>query len=326
MMDLLSVKNLKKHFQLKKGPVWKRKTTLVKAVDDVSFNLKKNKTLGIVGESGCGKTTTGMMIMNLLRPTAGEIMINGKNLSQLNETNLISERKNIQMIFQDPFASLDPMMTLNSIVSEPFDIYNLYSQGERLERVGHLLEIVGLDKNYGVRYPHEFSGGQRQRVAIARALALEPQLLVADEPTSALDVSVKAQIINLLMDLRKKRELTMIFISHDLSVVRHISDEIIVMYLGKIMESGPIDKIFDNPLHPYTRVLLNSIPNPNPRKRRQRNIISGDIFSVQPPENGCRFYPRCKEADDNCLKMPVLTEIEPEHYCACLKQCGGANI
>jgi oligopeptide/dipeptide ABC transporter ATP-binding protein len=236
---------------------------------------------------------------------------------------MIGERKNIQMIFQDPFASLDPMMTLNRIVSEPYDIYNLYSKPEREERVGELLETVGLDKRYGIRYPHEFSGGQRQRVAIARALALEPQLLVADEPTSALDVSVKAQIINLLMDLRDKKGLSMIFISHDLSAVRHISDEIVVMYLGKVMESGPADLIFKHPLHPYTRILLDSIPNPNPRKRRKRDLISGDVFSVAPPVTGCRFYPRCTVADDTCLKTSGLKEIEPGHFCSCPRSCGG---
>jgi len=272
MTPVIEVRHLKKHFVTSGGPPWRRHLRVVKAVDDVSLSLGQDRVVGLVGESGCGKTTVGNLIVNLLPPTSGEILFGGTSIHAMSREQLLDFRRRTQMVFQDPYASLDPRMTLYEIITEGYDIHDMYSQAERLVHAERLLELVGLDDSYGIRYPHELSGGQRQRVAIARALSLDPGVLIADEPTSALDVSVKAQIINLLEELRERIGLSMVFISHDLSMVRHISDEIIVMYLGKIVETAPTDELFESPLHPYTRVLLEAIPVPNPRHRRRRKL------------------------------------------------------
>ncbi len=316
MAAVVEVRDLKKHFSSKSGPPWKRVDTTVKAVDGVSFRVESNKVVGLVGESGCGKTTVGNLVVNLLNPTSGEILFREKSILTMDDEELKAVRKKMQIVFQDPFASLDPRMTLNQVITEPFEIHELYSKKERFERAGELLTLVGLDPEYGSRYPHELSGGQRQRVAIARALTLDSEVIVADEPTSALDVSVKAQIINLLEELKERIGLSMIFISHDLSMVRHISDEIQVMYFGKIVESGPTSQIFAAPIHPYTRVLLEAIPVPNPRLRRRRKLTlqeNSDAaeealnpkFTLQPPEPGAQ---------------PELQEYEPGHLVRCFRR------
>lgn len=313
MNSIVEVKDLKKHFVSRQGPAWKRSERVVKAVDGISFSVGERQTMGLVGESGCGKTTTGMMLVGLEPSTSGSVSIRGEEITSIDEVKFKTIRKKMQMVFQDPYASLDPMWNLSQIICEPFVIHDLYSAAERQERVAHLLTQVGLDGSYSTRYPHELSGGQRQRVAIARALALDPEFIVADEPTSALDVSVKAQIINLLEELQEKNGLSMIFISHDLSVVYHICDYIQVMYYGKIVESGPTELLFSNPVHPYTRVLLESIPIADPKKRRSELLgyqehkrISESIldsnYSIDPVEEG---------------EEPLLHEIEPEHFVRC---------
>ena len=313
MSDVLQVRDLKKHFVTRSRRLWRQHERYVRAVDGISFSLGENEVIGLVGESGCGKTTAGTLIMRLLEPTDGSIVFKGTDITRLGPEELKPVRREMQIVFQDPFASLDPMMSLYQIITEPFDIHDLYAQSERIDRANHLLDIVGLDASYGTRYPHELSGGQRQRVAIARALALEPSLLIADEPTSALDVSVKAQIINLLEEVQDRIGLSILFISHDLSIVRHISDRIVVMYFGRIVETGTADEIFETPAHPYTRVLLESIPIPDPRKRRRRKLsledhraaaqeFLGEGFTFTPPDSGVE---------------PVLREISPGHLVSC---------
>lgn len=313
MSDILQVVDLKKHFLTQSRKNWRKRQRFVRAVDGISFTIGENEVIGLVGESGCGKTTAGTLIMRLLEPTGGSIIFRGTDITGLDSEALKPIRKDMQIIFQDPFASLDPMMSLYQIVTEPFDIHDLYSRSERIDRANHLLDIVGLDGSYGTRYPHELSGGQRQRVAIARALALEPSLLIADEPTSALDVSVKAQIINLLEEVQDRIGLSVLFISHDLSIVRHISNRIVVMYFGKIVETGGSDEIFESPTHPYTRVLLESIPVPNPRKRRRRKLSMEDHTSAAEQALGSGFTFKAPSEDS----MPTLCEISPGHLVSC---------
>jgi peptide/nickel transport system ATP-binding protein len=319
MKTVLKIEGLSKHFVSRSGPSWRRRESVVRAVDGVSFELGENEVLGLVGESGCGKSTTGSLIVRLLDPTSGSIIHRGLDIACLPETELLESRKKIQLIFQDPFASLDPMMTLGEIVAEPWEIHGIYGPKERRNEAVHLLESVGLDGELSGRYPHELSGGQRQRIAIARALALDPEILIADEPTSALDVSVKAQIINLLGDIRDTRGLSMIFISHDLSMVRHISQRIVVMYLGRIMEYGPTGEIFARPNHPYTRALLDAIPVPDPMKRGKRTIIRGEALAPDASEEICPFYPRCERRGADCdRKRPPLVETGRGRFAACL--------
>ncbi len=320
MAPVIEVQDLRKHFSSKSGPPWKRVETTVKAVDGVSFTVENNQVVGLVGESGCGKTTVGNLVVNLLEPTGGEVRFRGRDILTMDQEELKQVRKKMQIVFQDPFASLDPRLTLNEVITEPFEIHDLYTNKERIERAGELLTMVGLDSEYGSRYPHELSGGQRQRVAIARALTLDSEVIVADEPTSALDVSVKAQIINLLEELKERIGLSMIFISHDLSMVRHISDHIQVMYFGKIVESGPTEDIFNAPVHPYTRVLLEAIPVPNPRMRRRRKLtlqenrhtseeMLNPKLTLVPPEPGA-------EAE--------LREYAPGHMVRCFPSSYGS--
>jgi oligopeptide transport system ATP-binding protein len=316
-MSLLEVEDLIKYYPVKKG-LLSRTINFVKALDGVSFHLQEGETLGLVGESGCGKTTTGRCILRLIEPSSGAIRFNGTNLLALDRTAMRAARRHMQMIFQDPFASLNPRMTVASIVEEPLIIHRIGNAKQRLERVGELLRMVGLDPAHRKRYPHEFSGGQRQRIGIARALALNPKLIVADEPVSALDVSVQAQIINLLKDLQTKLKLTFLFIAHDLSVVQHFSDRIGVMYLGKLVEISLTSELFQNPLHPYTKILLASIPVPDPQVHRKKEILKGEIPTPLDPPTGCRFHPRCPIAVDRCkTEEPPLRELRPGHSVAC---------
>jgi oligopeptide transport system ATP-binding protein len=317
---LLSVKNLKMHFPITQGIILQRQVGSVKAVDDISFDITQGETLGLVGESGCGKSTTGRAILQLYKPTAGSVEFNGRDLVKLKGGEMRRMRRELQMIFQDPYASLNPRMTVGSIIGEPLEIHNLAKGREKTERVQDLLRTVGLNPYFANRYPHEFSGGQRQRIGIARALAVEPKFIVCDEPISALDVSIQAQIINLLEELQEKLGLTYLFIAHDLAVVRHISDRVAVMYVGKIVELTDRNEIFESPLHPYTRALLSSIPIPDPvlEKRRSRMILLGDVPSPVNPPSGCRFNPRCPYAEDNCkTDEPPLSEVRPRHFVAC---------
>jgi len=317
---LLSVKNLKMHFPITQGIILQRQVGSVKAVDDISFDIKEGETLGLVGESGCGKSTTGRAILQLYKPTAGTVEFDGKDLTKLSGGDMRRMRREVQMIFQDPYASLNPRMTVGSIIGEPLEIHSLAKGKAKTERVQELLRTVGLNPYFANRYPHEFSGGQRQRIGIARALAVEPKFIVADEPISALDVSIQAQIINLMEELQEKLGLTYLFIAHDLAVVRHISDRVAVMYVGKMVELTDRNEIFDNPLHPYTRALLSSIPIPDPllEKRRSRMILVGDVPSPVNPPSGCRFNPRCPYAEDNCkVDEPQLTEVRVGHFVAC---------
>lgn len=313
---LVEVSNLKKYFPKKKGLFGKNKT-FVKAVDDVSFSIKKGETLGLVGESGCGKSTTGRMIMKLLEATEGRILFEGKDITDLNDDEIRSIRKDFQMVFQDPYASLNPRMKVGEIIEEPLLIHG-YSKEKISDRVNYLLEVVGLNTYHADRYPHEFSGGQRQRIGIARALAINPKLIVADEPVSALDVSIQSQILNLLKDLQKEFELTYLFIAHDLSVVEHISDRVGVMYLGKIVELANKEDLYKNPLHPYTKALLSAVPVPNPRLKKERIILKGDIPSPSNPPSGCTFHTRCPLAMEQCMhKVPTLKELDNGHFVSC---------
>lgn len=310
---LIEVKNLKKYFKAS------RKAT-VKAVDDISFNIKRGETLGLVGESGCGKTTCGKTVLGLYGATGGEVIFDGVNVHTLKSKEKKEFRKRAQIIFQDPYSSLNPRMTVEDIIGEGIDIHNLYRGKDRKEKIFELLEIVGLNKEHASRFPHEFSGGQRQRIGIARALAIEPEFIVCDEPISALDVSIQAQVVNLLVELQKEKKLTYLFIAHDLSMVKYISDRVGVMYLGHLVELAESEELYRNPLHPYTVALLSSIPIPDPEQERKkmRIPIEGEIPSPINPPPGCKFASRCKMAREICKeKMPELIEIKKGHFVAC---------
>lgn len=317
---LLKVENLVKHFPIKKGVVFQRTVGAVHAVDDVSFDIFRGETLGLVGESGCGKSTTGRTILQLHRPTSGKVLFEGVDLAKLKGETLRKKRRDIQMIFQDPYASLNPRMTIGKIIGEPMEIHRTYSGAARERRVQELLALVGLNPAFVNRYPHEFSGGQRQRIGVARALALEPKLIVCDEPISALDVSIQAQVVNLLEDLQKELDLTYLFIAHDLSMVRHISDRIAVMYLGIIVELADRNELYKHPVHPYSQALLSAVPYPDPfiEETRERIILEGDVPSPINPPSGCRFRTRCPYAEGICAReRPALSEVAPGHFCAC---------
>ncbi len=319
---LLEVKNLKMHFPVRDG-ILRRQVGVVHAVDDISFSVKTGETVGLVGESGCGKTTVGRTIMRLYEPTAGEVILDGKNLMHIKKKKMRDLRKTMQMIFQDPFESLNSRHTVGDIIEEPFIIHGIHSPDQRKKEVLKLLDKVGLPKNASSRFPHEFSGGQRQRIGIARAIALKPSLVICDEPVSALDVSIQSQVLNLLLDLQKEMQLTYVFIAHDLAVVKHMSDWIAVMYLGKIVEYTDADSIYANPLHPYTQALISSILIPDPRMRREKRIISGDVPSPITPPPGCRFHTRCLFTVDKCrCEEPDLEEFTSntatqQHLVAC---------
>ncbi|MET3697848.1 oligopeptide transport system ATP-binding protein [Bacillus oleivorans] len=314
---LLEVKDLKKHFPIKSGLLQKQ-TGAVKAVDGVSFSLLKGETLGLVGESGCGKSTTGRMLMRLLEPTGGQILFEDKDLTTLSNAEMRKMRKDIQMVFQDPFASLNPRHTVERIIEEPLIVHGMGNKQERKKRVRELLDIVGLSSYHARRYPHQFSGGQRQRIGIARALAVKPKLIIADEPVSALDVSIQSQVLNLLEDLQKDFDLTYLFIAHDLGVVRHISDRVGVMYLGRIVELSDSERLYDNPKHPYTEALLSAVPIPDPAYQKERIILGGDVPSPSNPPKGCPFHTRCPKALSICKEVvPTLQEVEPGHFTAC---------
>ena len=317
---LLEVKDLKVYFPITAGLIFQRKVADIKAVDGISFQIKKGETLGLVGESGCGKSTTGRAILQLYRPTEGTVQYGQVELTKLKGGDLRRMRRKMQMIFQDPYASLNPRMSVGAIIGEPLAIHGLAKGEGRRERVAELMRIVGLNPFYASRYPHEFSGGQRQRIGVARALAVEPEFIVADEPVSALDVSIQAQIINLLDDLQEEFGLTYLFIAHDLSVVRHISDRVAVMYLGKLMELTDRDELYENPLHPYTKALLSAVPIPDPavEKKRERIILSGDVPSAMAPPPGCVFNTRCPIAIDECRTViPEWRELSKDHWVAC---------
>jgi len=314
---LLSVDDLKVHFPIKKG-FFSRTVGYVYAVDGVSFALRKGETVGLVGESGCGKTTTGMAILRLIEPTAGKVTFQGMEVFQMSKFQLRTLRKEMQIIFQDPYSSLNPRMTVNQILGDPMEIHGVYQGRQRKERIGYLLEKVGLTPEQGRRYPHEFSGGQRQRIGIARALALNPQLIIGDEPVSALDVSIQAQIINLLIDLQEEFQLSYIIIAHDLAVVEYICDRVAVMYLGKIVEMASYRDLYTDPKHPYTQALLTAVPVPDPRAAREKSILRGDVPSPINPPSGCYFHPRCGHRMEGCDQgEPSLEHIGGEHYVAC---------
>lgn len=310
---LISVRNIKKYFYVKEG--------ILKAVDGLSFDIYPGETFGLVGESGCGKSTAGRTIIRLYEPTEGEVIFNGRNIYKLSHKEMQEVRKNFQMIFQDPYASLNPRMTVEDIVAEPLDIHNVYKNNvNRRNRALELLELVGLNEEHLSRFPHEFSGGQRQRIGIARALALNPKFIVCDEPISALDVSIQAQVVNLLKELQKKFGLTYLFIAHDLSMVRYISDRVGVMYLGHMMELAPSEELYENPLHPYTKALLSAIPIPDPevQRSRKRIMLEGDVPSPINPKPGCRFVERCSIGKDICRKeIPTFREVRKNHFVAC---------
>jgi oligopeptide transport system ATP-binding protein len=318
---LVRVENLKKYFPITRGIVFQKEIGAVRAVDDVSFEIHRGETLGLVGESGCGKSTTGRTIIQLYRPTSGKVYYQDRDLTTLKGGDLRHLRRNMQIIFQDPYASLDPRMTVGSIIAEPLEIHGIgKSKKERRERVKELLSLVGLNPYFINRYPHEFSGGQRQRIGVARALALEPDFIVCDEPISALDVSIQAQVVNLLEELQEDLGLTYLFIAHDLSMVRHISDRTAVMYLGKIVELAEREELYNNPLHPYTQALLSAVPIPDPvaERNRHRVILEGDVPSPAHPPSGCNFHPRCPIAEEICrAQEPEWREILPGHWVAC---------
>jgi len=318
---LVQVEDLKMHFPITQGIVVQRQVGAVKAVDGISFFVREGETLGLVGESGCGKSTTGRCIVQLYRPTAGEVYFQGEDLTKIKGQKLRAMRRNMQMIFQDPYASLNPRMTVGNIIGEPIEIHKLVKgKKEREERVQELLRIVGLNPYMANRYPHEFSGGQRQRIGVARALAVEPSFIVCDEPISALDVSIQAQIINLLEELQEQFGLTYLFIAHDLSVVRHISNRVAVMYLGKLVELTTRKEVFENPLHPYSQALLSAVPIPDPvvEEKRKRIILTGDVPSPVNPPSGCRFRTRCPQAIDICKEQdPEFYDRGNGHWVAC---------
>ena len=316
-MALLEVENLKKYFPVKKG-VLSRTVGQVRAVDGVSFTLKRGETLGLVGESGCGKTTVGRSILRLTEPTAGRVIFNGKNLLELDREELRNTRASLQIIFQDPFSSLDPRMNVGQIIAEPIRNHMKIAKSEIRERVAYLMERVGLHPEQLHRYPHEFSGGQRQRIGIARALALNPLVIICDEPVSALDVSIQAQVINLLAQLQEQMNLSYLFIAHDLSVVEHISDRVAVMYLGRIVELTTDRELYRNPLHPYSQALLSAVPIPDPEIHKQKILLQGDVPSPMDPPTGCTFHTRCPEREDICPReIPVFKDVGSEHWVAC---------
>lgn len=313
---LLEIKNLHKSFDVKKGFFGTSKQ--LRAVDGVSFDIHKGETFSLVGESGCGKSTTGRLVTRLLTPQAGTILFNGQDISRFTDNQMRPLRKDMQMVFQDPYASLNPRMKVKELVAEPLLIHTKLSAKERDRLAFELLETVGLNHNHAERFAHEFSGGQRQRICIARALSVRPSLIVADEPVSALDVSIQSQVLNLLQDLQEEYGLTYLFISHDLSVVEHISDRIGVMYLGAIVETADKDDLYDRPLHPYTQALLSSVPIPDPKQKKERIILSGDLPSPVDPPSGCRFHTRCPSCMEVCReKAPFFREVEPGHQVAC---------
>lgn len=314
---MLEVKNLVKHFPVDNS------SDVVQAVDDVSFHLTQGETLGLVGESGCGKSTVGRCLLRLIEPTSGEVLFEGKNIVGLPNKEMQLLRREMQIIFQDPYASLNPRLSIRSIVAEPLKIHGIGNKVEQNERVADLLKKVGLDPRYADRFPHEFSGGQRQRIGIARALALDPKLIICDEPVSALDVSVQAQVVNLLQQLQDDLGLTYLFISHGLAVVEHISDRVAVMYLGKIVEICDAAELYEDPLHPYSQALLSAIPIPDPKQKRQRIMLTGDVPTPINPPSGCRFRTRCPIAIDECASVePQLREIKPGHFAACIRVDG----
>ncbi len=317
---LVQVRHLKKYFPITRGAIIQRHVGDIKAVDDVSFDIYKGETLGLVGETGSGKTTVGRTMLRLYEPTAGDIIFDGVDLVKMKGADLRHIRRRMQMIFQDPYASLNPRMTVGSIIAEPLEVHGYLYGREKRERVQELLRLVGLNPYFVNRYPHEFSGGQRQRIGIARALALNPDLIVCDEPISSLDVSIQAQVVNLLEELQERLNLTYLFIAHDLSMVRHISDRMAVMYLGKIVELTDRDEIYLNPLHPYTQALMSAVPVPDPEveEKRQRIILEGDIPSPANPPKGCNFCTRCWRAMDICFEQePAFVEVKPGHWVAC---------
>ncbi|MGQ9555265.1 MAG: ABC transporter ATP-binding protein [Anaerolineae bacterium] len=319
---LIRVEDLKMHFPITKGLLLQRKVGAIRAVDGISFAIKRGETLGLVGESGCGKSTTGRAILQLYRPTAGQVFYENTDLTRLKGEELRKMRRNMQIIFQDPYASLNPRMTVGSIIGEPLLVHGLAKGKELQERVQELLALVGLNPYFVTRYPHEFSGGQRQRIGIARALAVQPDFIVCDEPISALDVSIQAQIINLLEDLQEKFRLTYLFIAHDLSVVRHISNRVAVMYLGKIVEIADRTELYHNPLHSYTKALLSAVPIPDPlvEEKRQRIILEGDVPSPANPPKGCRFSTRCPNASERChVEEPPFYNVGNDHWVSCYR-------
>jgi len=317
LASLLDVDNLKVHFPIKRG-ILSKTVGHVFAVDGVSFALQEGETLGLVGESGCGKTTAGLGVLGLIRATSGRIAYHGDDITEMDRRRRRSLCKEMQMIFQDPYSSLNPRLTVRQILSDPMEIHGLYPGKQREERVAYLLEKVGLSPDYGRRYPHEFSGGQRQRVGIARALALDPNLIVGDEPVSALDVSIQAQIINLLIDLQEEFGLSYIIIAHDLAVVEHLCDRVAVMYLGRVVESGGYRDLYHDPRHPYTRALLSAVPVPEPGGKKERIILQGDVPSPIHPPSGCHFHPRCPRRMERCSgEVPELREVTPGHAVRC---------
>ncbi len=317
---LVRIEGLKKYFPTTRRGLFQRQMGTVRAVDDITFDIYRSETLGLVGESGCGKSTTARAILQLNQPTAGRVYLDGIDLMNLKRRRLREMRRNMQMIFQDPYASLNPRMTVGSIIGEPLKIYGLARGKEKQQRVEKLLQLVGLDPYFANRYPHQFSGGQRQRIGIARALALQPDLIVCDEPISSLDVSIQAQIVNLLKELQERFGLTYLFIAHDLNMVRHISNRVAVMYLGKIVELTDRDSLYDNPLHPYTKALLSAVPIPDPtvEEQHERAILQGDLPNPTSPPKGCNFNTRCPFATDTCFQLePEYREISPDHWVAC---------
>jgi len=317
---ILRVEGLKMHFPITQGILFQKQVGAIRAVDGLTFSIKRGETLGLVGESGCGKSTTGRSILQLYRPTAGHVYFEDKDLTTLNGTEMRHQRRQMQMIFQDPYASLNPRMTVGNIVGEPLDVHNVGDKQSRRDRVAELLQIVGLNPYFVNRYPHEFSGGQRQRIGVARSLAINPKFIVCDEPISALDVSIQAQIVNLLEDLQAKFGLTYLFIAHDLSMVRHISNRVAVMYLGKIVELTERTELYRNPLHPYTQALLSAVPIPDPRaeEKRKRIILTGDVPSPANPPSGCYFSTRCPRVMDKCRQVePEFKSVGGDHYTAC---------